>query len=327
MVPSELEVSEKYQGHSSSNETRVGTLTTNTQSILYHLKSIWLFTRSDVITIIVPESIFGTMNAIAAQTFNIESPQTAKILHRVILVVFWTWINLLPLAIDNQRRPVAILEDSFNKPWRPLPSKRLSARRAQQLMYTLWLVALLASLYLGGLRQSITLIFLSYCYNEFNGGDSNCITRNLLNACGFLSYSSGAMEVALGSPVPFTPKFFQWLLVIGGVVFSTIHTQDLYDQEGDGLRNRRTVPLVLGDSLTRILTVIPMVFWPIFVPWIWDSHFLVYTASMGMGVRIIIRMLTKRSVGDDKRTFVWWNVWLVFIYSIPLLNSFRIDNY
>jgi hypothetical protein len=42
--------------------------------------------------------------------------------------------------------------------------------------------------------------------------------------------------------------------------FSTLHMQDMYDQAGDSLRDRRTLPLVVGDSSARWMTIVPMLF-------------------------------------------------------------------
>ena len=98
---------------------------------------------------------------------------------KALLVAFWTWINLLPFAIDNQRQPAAIAEDSLNRPWRPMPSNRLTQKQARQIMFTIYPVAGLTSLYAGGLHQCIPLMVLGYWYNDCGGADISCVVRKL----------------------------------------------------------------------------------------------------------------------------------------------------
>ena len=215
-----------------------------------------------------PTSAFGVFNALQASTFNITSSRPCiGILSRLALVIFWTWVNLLPFAIDNQREAAAIKEDGVNKPWRPLPSGRVEPAQAKTIMLALYPIAFLVSTRVGGTRQCLALVALGYWYNDCKGGDKSCIVRNMINACGFVCYTSGAMEVALGSQLPLSLDILKWFLITGLVVFSTVQSQDMYDQAGDSLRGRRTVPLVLGDGPSRWTIAIPMVIWCWFVPW------------------------------------------------------------
>lgn len=291
-----------------------------TASWMFHLRTIWLFTFSDLKTIVGPQTVFGVMNALAAPMFDLgDGPRSACFFRRAILVGVWTWINLLPFAIDNQRQPAAIAEDSVNKPWRPMPSQRLTQMRARQIMLALYPIAGLTSCYLGASRQCIALIVLGYWYNDQGGADSGFLMRNFINACGFVCYSSGAMEVALGHRLPWQPQLFQWFLIIGAVVFSTIQTQDLYDQQGDQLRGRKTLPLVTGDGPARWMTAIPMTLWSVFCPLYWNSRREISVTFILLGALIISRCLTKRTVSDDKTTFRIWNLWMVFLYLLPLI--------
>lgn len=187
-------------------------------------------------------------------------------------------------------------------------------------MFTLYPIAGLTSWYAGGIRQCMALMVLGYWYNDCGGADTRCVIRNLINACGFVCYSSGAMEVALGYPLPWQPRLAQWFFIIGAVITSTVQTQDFYDQAGDKLRGRKTVPLVAGDAPARWMTVIAMGFWCILCPLYWNLHYAIGIVFASLGFLIILRCLTKRSVSDDKKTFRLWNVWVVFMYSLPLMK-------
>lgn len=112
-----------------------------------HLYSLWLFTCSDLKTIVGPKTAFGILNSLCASAYGLPSKPAAVILSRLPLVFLWTWINLLPFSIDNQRRPKAIEEDRINKPWRPMPSGRVSMAKREFgcLRFTLSPLSLAAS--------------------------------------------------------------------------------------------------------------------------------------------------------------------------------------
>ena len=69
---------------------------------------------------------------------------------------------------------------------------------------------------------------LEYMYNDLGGADENFVVRNLINAAGFICYSAGATRVACGHDRHFlNEKAYQWLAIIGGIVFSTLQMQDM----------------------------------------------------------------------------------------------------
>ena len=224
---------------------------------LKHLESLWLFTFSDLKTIVGPKAFFGTVNALAVTAFELElgdQPTSWDILRRIPTTIIWIWINLLPFNVDNQRQLGSIIEDRVNKPWRPIPSRRVTPERAKKWMFCLYIVALLASKFFGGFQQSLVLLFLGLWYNDFGGADVHCLLRNLINALGFVCYASGAMEVALSKGPLYSRRLSLWFLTVGLVVrlvLTSVHSQDMADQKGDRLRGRKSVPLTIGDIPSR----------------------------------------------------------------------------
>ena len=283
--------------------------------------SMWLFTYSDIKTIIVPKTVFGVLSAISSSVFELPAPPLFRTIIRMPTVALWCWINLLPFAIDNQRQPSAIIEDSINKPWRPLPAARISPKAAKSLVLSLYPVTLITSSYLGGMKQSLTLVLLGIWYNDFQGSDTSCLVRNLINGAGFVSYTSGAMEVAYGSPITLTTSLGRWQAILGIVVASTVHTQDMYDQAGDSARGRKTVPLVLSDGSARWTIAVALIFWSWACSIIWRADW-GCVAPVGLGHIIAWRILVKRSVEEDKVTFRLWNLWMVALYALPSLQMF-----
>ncbi|KAI1475580.1 UbiA prenyltransferase family [Daldinia eschscholtzii] len=295
-------------------------------NIAFHTRTLWLFAFSDLKTIVIPSTIFGVVNALAASKYR-DSLQTihyTEILRRSPLVLFWVLMHYLPFAINNQRTPLAITEDAINKPWRPLPSRRLSPSQAKVLMFSFYVFAQLCSVFItGGLRQGVGLIFLGTWYNNFGGADVNPLIRNAINALGYICFISGAMEVALGVPLPLstTSVLAKWFGIISGIIMTTVHTQDMYDQEGDALRGRRTLPLVLGDGPARWITAVWMVVWGVLCPNFWHTTLPTRTIGMALALLVGLRTLAYRSVPSDKVTFLIWNIWVSFVYALPLLQS------
>ena len=289
-------------------------------NLAYHLYSIWLFTFSDIKTIILPSFAFALCTAFAAPVFAISpAPHMIDIFYRAPLSIFWIWINLLPFAIDNQRRPAAIAEDLINKPWRTMPMKRMTPSQARTMMVLFYLVAVSASLRIGGSLQCFSLVALGCWYNGMKGADEGCLIRNLINACGFNQFMSGAFQVLLGDKFnSSTTALRSWLFLIAAVVFTSVQTQDMYDQEGDSIRGRHTVPIVYGDILARWSIAVAMSFWCFFCPWYMCCPPIAIILSVTLGGSIAARTLTFRNVSDDKMTFRLWNLWMVNLYTLPL---------
>ena len=303
----------------------------------FHLYSVWLFTRSDLKTILLPSTAFGLINGVALSLYNMHTnlsqrtlhiPLPYQILSNAPMVFLWIWMNLLPFAINNQRQPEAIQEDALNKPWRTMPSQRLSQKAAKNLMLVFYLIAIIISFYLGNILQCLALVLLGHWYNDLRGADANYFIRNFINACGFICFFSGALQVAIGGrgyegrrSESAIQLLGWWYVVIACIVFSTVQTQDMYDQRGDAARNRRTIPLVIGDMQARWTIAIPMAVWCWATPWFWASSALAYIAPVLLGLTVTVRTLWARNEKQDKITFLIWNCWLASVYLLPLFKA------
>ncbi|KAI0543530.1 UbiA prenyltransferase family-domain-containing protein [Xylaria curta] len=296
------------------------------RSILHHIYSVWLFTRSDLKTIVIPATLSGVFNTIFL-FLNVENQfevRWTQVPRQAIVALFWVWINLLPFNIDNQRRAEAIVEDMLNKPWRTMPSGRMTAMEAKILMFCLYVTALYISMRIGGTKQCLTLMLLGFMYNELRLADRNWFSRNVINALGFYCFTSGALDVSLLSSAQVIPaariQVFLWLIVSGAVVLTTVQMQDMADQAGDDMRHRKTMPLSLGDSTTRWVTAVLVLIWSVLCPRFWSLGIGLSLSFGAFGSLISYRTLSFRSVLADERTFLLWNIWIAMVYSFPLLS-------
>ena len=284
--------------------------------------SLWLFTFSDLKTIVGPSLVFGTANGRAITRFHLETNiarTNGQIAARTPIVALWIWLQLLPFTINNQTAAGAVEEDKINKPWRTLPAGRMTIPQAKRLMLSMYCLAGVTTVLAGGVKQSISLAILGKWYNNLAGGDQNCLIRNVINACGYVCFTSGAMEVALGVPLPLERHLLRWFASVAAIIFSTVHLQDMYDQTGDRIRGRKTVPLVVGDGRARWTIAAAMLFWGYTCPRYWDAGIVATLSSILLASSVAARTLLLRTVVADRFTFKIWNIWMTLVFILPLV--------
>jgi 4-hydroxybenzoate polyprenyltransferase len=278
-----------------------------------HIYTAWLFTASDMKSIILPSTAFAYFTSLSED----NRLPGSLFLRRSPLILAWLWIHLLAFAVNNQRHPASIREDAINKPWRPIVADRVAPKTAKVFGKAAYGLAMAASFVLrGGHIESCLIVLLSYMYNEMGLGSSHWVARNVFNAFGITSFGAGALSVALQSRVP--AGLFPWLGVVVAVVSTTIHSQDMYDQEGDAAVGRKTVPLVMGDAIARWTVAGGVTFWSCVAPRYWNSPVVGYVLPVAVGMGVSWRTLTSRTVAGDRATYRLYNVWLACIYVLPL---------
>ena len=294
-------------------------------SPLSYTKTLWLFICNDVNSMIIPTLTFAIVAAKAEPIFGFSGPVDLAFGHRFIEATLWSALNLLIFSLHNQMQPSAIEEDRVNKPWRPLPSKRITRHEARRLLLVSYPLLCALSLYCGGWQQSCLLAFLNLCYNEWNGGDFHCLLRNLLNAAGVACYYAGAAEIMTGSwwtaPSGFRANLLEWLSVVAAIIATTIHLQDLRDQLGDKARGRRTIPLVYGEITCRVSVAAAIALWSLLVPRVCNSKMAGQLMPVVLGGCLIMRIFLMREAKEDDRSFKLWGVWLMAVLLTPLQSS------
>jgi 4-hydroxybenzoate polyprenyltransferase len=226
-------------------------------------------------------------------------------------------LNVLLFDIANQRLPDSIVEDRVNKAWRPIPAGRITPSEARRLLLVVIPLVFVGSLFLGGVVETVAMMVLTWMYNDLGGADEIYVVRNIINALGFMCYSSGSTDVAAGAH-SLTPQAYKWIAVVGGVIFSTLSMQDLPDVEGDAARGRRTSPLVMGDAWSRWEIAIPVFLWSIICPVFWNVTWLGYVIPSCVGVWLAVRILRFRTVARDKVSWQIWCLWTGVLYALPL---------
>jgi 4-hydroxybenzoate polyprenyltransferase len=282
---------------------------------------LWLFTESNFTTFVIPDTVFGIFGALAGPLLTSNaSPDLLAILSRLPQVLLYNWSNLLIFDLANQRHPDAVVEDALNKPWRPLVTGRITATQTRRLLLASLPIVLAINWYLGVWKETALLFSLTWMYNDLRGGDDDFILRNLIIGFAFGLYNGGALRIACGLDHTITNYGYYWVVLISGVIFTTIHVQDMKDQTGDQSRGRRSAPLVLGDYAARWTVAVPVILWSTACPFL-DLGPLGYIIACGVGSIIVGRLFGLRSVQADHRTWQLWTAWTAFLYLLPLIKS------
>ena len=291
--------------------------------ILYFLETLWLFTLADIKTFIIPETAFGLFGMLSGSALTINpSPHLLSVLGRGGHVLLWIWLNTLIFVLANQGLPASVNEDSLNKPWRPLPAGRITVVQTRRLLLATIPTVLLITLYLGAMEETVILIGLTWMYNDLGGADESFLVRNLLNGAAFAAYGSGAIRVASGRMLPLLNAVgYQWLTVVGTIIFTTLQVQDLRDQEGDRAHQRSTIPLVLGDRAARWTVAVPVLAWSLLCPGFWALNSWGFVLPVALGCVVAGRVLFMRSVEEDASTYRVWGLWLMSLYLLPLFHN------
>jgi 4-hydroxybenzoate polyprenyltransferase len=276
-------------------------------------------------TFVVPDTVFGIAGALAGPllTRN-ESPSLLVILSRLPQVLLYNWANLLIFDLANQRLPEAVVEDALNKPWRPLPTGRITIPQTRRLLLASLPIVLAVNWSMRAWEETILLFSLTWMYNDLKGGEEDFIVRNLIIGLAFGLYNGGALKIACGVDHSITAQGYYWLVLISGVIFTTMQIQDLKDQVGDQARGRRSAPLVLGDAAARWTIAVPVIVWSIVCPLFLGLGFFGYLVPCGVGSLIVGRLFILRGVNADRSTWKLWTVWTAFLYLLPLFKNPRV---
>ena len=289
-------------------------------SVRFFLCTLWLFTFSDLKTVIFPQLTFGLSNALSGLFVDHSDPDISKILYRLPQLIIWLWLHLLVEVIANQRLPHSIMEDAINKPWRPLPAARLTADEARKLLLFLVPLVLLCASVWGTSTISGALLLATWMYNDLGGADENFFTRNVLNAVGLSLFGAGATTIAAGKH-NLNERLSLWLGILAGVITCTVHVQDLPDLHGDAARGRRTLPLMYGQWTARLSISFGIMVWSLICPAFWHVQFLAYVPSVFLGSVLAVRTIFLWEVKANQITWRLWCAWMMVLYLLPLSND------
>lgn len=240
-------------------------LLSHSHSVLYHLHTLLLFTYDQFFDTIIPGTAFGLLTTLSGPALSLPSQTPLAALLRAPIIFLWLWLIILQFCLQNQSSDGSWEEDAINKPWRPIPSGRVTVEVAAKLLTWQYLVAGLASWYLNVSNLYLVWTALGLLYNNFGGSDGSGMVRNLFCACFFTCSFGGALRIALGDGTMSKSALHWTFVVCWCVLMTTIQTQEFRDEKGDRQRGRRTLVTELGRKRALWSVYLTITFWSLYV--------------------------------------------------------------
>ncbi|KAI4193678.1 MAG: hypothetical protein LQ350_008209 [Teloschistes chrysophthalmus] len=184
--------------------------------------------QDDFDTFVLPNTVYGISTALSSKLafHDTQGSLVGAMIKRLPLVVFFNWSNVLIFDLANQRMPDSLEEDSINKPWRPLPARRINQQQTRQLLLFAMPIVLALNLMVGVWKETALLFNLTWIYNDLRGGDDNWLIRNLVIALAFFIYNLGSLKVASNTADGVEPAMdtatYRWTALISAVIFTTM---------------------------------------------------------------------------------------------------------
>ncbi|KAJ7844925.1 UbiA prenyltransferase family-domain-containing protein [Mycena olivaceomarginata] len=320
----------KQNGHDYARPTHEELPPPAASSLIYHAHTLLLFTASDFKSVILPQSIF----AVAVQLSRKQLPTVSLDVElltwvwsgRLPLMLAWLWVHLL-------RLPSSIAEDAVNKPWRPLPSGRLSQQQARTVLLLAILASFGCSIAVVGTAPwtpSVSLVALAWMYNDLEGsGAYGPWVRNALNAAGLSCFGWGALTVLAvcagdesGVAHLLPPAASAWLALTAAVIMTTIQVQDFRDEAGDRGIGRRTVAVAMNPLVARGSTAATVMLWSVVCPAFWCAGSvgtaLSASSVVAWAAPVVLGAVITRQATDELALTVWC-LWMACLYLLPVL--------
>ena len=201
--------------------------------ILFTLRMIWEFTESNFNTFVLPNSAFGLFGAVAESLLAEEPgsasfitggsrPDLIEILWRAPVIVAFNWYSVLIFDLSNQRSPESVQEDLVNKPWRPIPTGKVTPEQTRKALLVAIPAVIAANYALGVWKEGVFILVLTWFYNDLRGCDE--VYRDVILAFAFGFYNSGSLQLAFGgySGATMSMQAYIWTAIISGMILTTM---------------------------------------------------------------------------------------------------------
>lgn len=285
---------------------------------------VWEFTESNFPTFVVPNTAFGVLGAVAGPRLaDGQLPSLVQIAYRVPLVVAFNWYNVLVFDLANQRSAESVEEDLINKPWRPIPSGKVTRDQTRRAMLVAIPAALGLNYMLGVWREGVFIQILTWLYNDLGGGDE--LVRDAIIAVAYGLFNQGSLQIAIGGRASVSAGGQTWIVIVSGVILTTMQVQDLKDQGGDRTRGRKSMPLFLGDELSRVSIAVFVLAWSCVCAFFWGLRPWAYTLTVSWGLVVALSVMLRRRPEEDSQTWKLWCIWTVSLYSLPILAGLTVS--
>lgn len=168
-------------------------------------------TESNIKAFVTPTVLAG-MFAAASGGVTDDIPTWLDLAAALPKVALYIWLWDLYFDCSNQKDPGSIEEDRLNKPWRAIPSGRLSVESAERWYVVSACIMPAVSALFGGLPEAIAFMLETQVYDRLGGG-STWWGRSIINPLFFSTGQLGATRVAAGSWSTVNKVGYEWCML------------------------------------------------------------------------------------------------------------------
>jgi len=169
---------------------------------------------------------------------------------------FYFLLFILSFCIANQI--VGIDEDRLNKPDRPLVRGDVSYDGALVRLVYSQMAFSLVGLWFGVLEWALLWQLFTFFYHV-GRWDQNWFTKGLVIGVGTVAQLAASCQLV----APITPTIWHWIFMMGGFWTTLVAVQDFRDMEGDRIIGRKTLPMVIGETPSRVILSLGFVILPL----------------------------------------------------------------
>ncbi|UNO38800.1 UbiA family prenyltransferase [Streptomyces sp. MST-110588] len=281
------------------------------QTLWREIRLSWLFIRVDRWTTVFPATCFVMAATVHARLSAGETVVT------VAAGALYFWLFVYEHTLANQL--VGVEEDRINKPHRPLVTGRSTIRGARMRLAVVRIAFPAYGYCLGVLKWALMWQILSLLQHEYGWG-RHWLGRNLYAGIGVVAQLAAAWEIV----TVLTPDAWRWIVTLTITVTFLMSVQDLRDINGDRAVRRSTMPLVFGETRTRVFLCAGFAVgpWAIhhFLMAPTGPHWWVIATDVvlgGLSLLLAARVVLLRGPGHDQRSYRLVEQW----YTLALAAS------
>ncbi|KAJ8080310.1 hypothetical protein PM082_017143 [Marasmius tenuissimus] len=210
-------------------------------------------------------------------------------------------------------------EDTLNRPWRPLPSGRISGPQATILRYLLIPGCFLLSIHISvnATAASTWLAIAFFLYDDM-GFAAHWYSKNVMNSLGYLGFEYGATCIMAPAGL-LRPEARLSLLTSPLIILTTVHAQDFSDIEGDKALGRCTLP-VSFPTFSKILVCVGVPMWTFFLLHLWCFNIFPALGLALLSMTVSLRFYMSQTPKEFSTSYVLYNVWLLAVHAVPSIG-------
>lgn len=170
-----------------------------------------LITESNIKAFVTPTVLNGLL-AVGSGGVTEDIPTWLDLATAFPKVALYIWLYDLYFDCSNQKDPGSIEEDRLNKPWRAIPSGRLSVEAAERWYVCSACILPAVALWFGALPEALAFMVWTWAY-DFLGGGSTWWGRSIINPLFFSTSQLGAIRVAAASFTTVNQVCYEWCFI------------------------------------------------------------------------------------------------------------------